>query len=208
MSVQCTLYILCFCLTTLHHTFCAIPCTTNADLAGCIVSDTKCLCTNQKFISSTTVCVQTAWTGDDLANALKFSQNLWVKVVCDLSPKNHLSLSKYHSTPSGHYSDHLLHCSHKLFCRCFLSFSHHAHIHICNLYLISFASLSVTGAGITRGVSYFSFAVSTIFHVLACSITNSQNFIQEELVLECVSLVVTCRIHQQQELQCKQPLER
>ncbi|KAF8909778.1 hypothetical protein CPB84DRAFT_1842997 [Gymnopilus junonius] len=37
---------------------CAIPCTASADLGGCVVSDTHCLCTNQAFVSSTTTCMR------------------------------------------------------------------------------------------------------------------------------------------------------
>ncbi|KIM41248.1 hypothetical protein M413DRAFT_445285 [Hebeloma cylindrosporum] len=64
---------------------CAIPCTTSADLGGCTVTDTKCLCTNDAFVSSTTKCVQAACTGDDLAAALKFSQDLCLKVGVTLT---------------------------------------------------------------------------------------------------------------------------
>ena len=65
---------------------CAIPCTTSANLGGCVATDTQCLCTNTAFVSSTTTCVQTACTGADLAAALKFSVDLCLKVVRDLFP--------------------------------------------------------------------------------------------------------------------------
>ncbi|KDR76917.1 hypothetical protein GALMADRAFT_138956 [Galerina marginata CBS 339.88] len=65
---------------------CAVPCTTSADLGGCVVSDTHCLCTNPAFVGSTTTCIEKACTDPkDLASALAFSQGLCLKVGVTLS---------------------------------------------------------------------------------------------------------------------------
>ncbi|KAI0062583.1 hypothetical protein BV25DRAFT_1825595 [Artomyces pyxidatus] len=48
---------------------CAIPCLTNADFGSCAQTDITCLCNSSAFITSTTVCIQGACTGTDLANA-------------------------------------------------------------------------------------------------------------------------------------------
>lgn len=61
---------------------CAVTCTSQADLGGCISSDFHCLCTNQKFVSSTTDCIYKTCTGTDLTDSLALSQQLCAKVVC------------------------------------------------------------------------------------------------------------------------------
>ncbi|KAF8801214.1 hypothetical protein BYT27DRAFT_7226963 [Phlegmacium glaucopus] len=64
---------------------CAASCLLNANLNGCIVSDTHCLCTNQVFVSSTTQCIETSCSGSDLQNALSYSQALCAAVGVTLS---------------------------------------------------------------------------------------------------------------------------
>ncbi|PPQ70107.1 hypothetical protein CVT26_013392 [Gymnopilus dilepis] len=64
---------------------CAIPCTTQADLGGCVISDTHCLCTNEKFVSSTTSCIESKCTGSDLQAAIAYSQGLCLTVGVTLA---------------------------------------------------------------------------------------------------------------------------
>ena len=70
-------------IINLYYTLldCAAACLANANLNGCIQSDTHCLCTNQAFVSSTTGCITAACSGADLQNALSFSQALCAAVV-------------------------------------------------------------------------------------------------------------------------------
>jgi len=57
-------------------------CTTSADLGGCALTNTKCLCTNQAFIASTTPCIQKSCTDPkDLTDALAASQALCAAAV-------------------------------------------------------------------------------------------------------------------------------
>ncbi|KIJ64734.1 hypothetical protein HYDPIDRAFT_28101 [Hydnomerulius pinastri MD-312] len=64
---------------------CAAPCLANADFGGCAQDDDTCLCNNQAFISSTTSCIQSSCTGNDLATAESFAQQLCLAVGVTLS---------------------------------------------------------------------------------------------------------------------------
>ncbi|KAH9474500.1 hypothetical protein JR316_0012960 [Psilocybe cubensis] len=64
---------------------CAVPCALNADYDGCSPTDNHCLCTSSKFVDSTTTCVMSSCTGQDLQDALSFSQGVCLKVGVTLT---------------------------------------------------------------------------------------------------------------------------
>ena len=53
---------------------CANDCLINADFGDCDPLDDSCLCHNQAFVSSVTVCIQRACSGDELASAESAAQ--------------------------------------------------------------------------------------------------------------------------------------
>ncbi|KAL5520867.1 hypothetical protein ACEPAF_2870 [Sanghuangporus sanghuang] len=53
---------------------CALTCIADADLGDCSATDNACLCNNQQFVSSTSSCIQSSCSGDDLQNAIEFAQ--------------------------------------------------------------------------------------------------------------------------------------
>ncbi|KAI0705421.1 hypothetical protein C8Q76DRAFT_801186 [Earliella scabrosa] len=55
---------------------CANDCLINADFGDCDPLDDSCLCHNQAFVSSVTVCIQRACSGDELASAESAAQQL------------------------------------------------------------------------------------------------------------------------------------
>ena len=64
---------------------CANDCLINADFGDCDPLDDSCLCHNQAFVSSVTVCIQRACSGDELASAESAAQQLCEAVVRRLS---------------------------------------------------------------------------------------------------------------------------
>ncbi|KAF8893126.1 hypothetical protein BD779DRAFT_1508942 [Infundibulicybe gibba] len=65
---------------------CAGPCLTTADLDGCALTDNACLCKSQKFVASSTTCIQGACKGDDLTNAEAAAVALCAAVGVTLTP--------------------------------------------------------------------------------------------------------------------------
>ncbi|KAF4613366.1 hypothetical protein D9613_010846 [Agrocybe pediades] len=80
---------------------CFVQCVT--DLDGCDQADTKCLCTSNKFVTDTTACVIATCKGDDLTNALAFSNNMCLKVGVTLTstPAALSTLTAQSSAASG-----------------------------------------------------------------------------------------------------------
>ncbi|KAI6112382.1 hypothetical protein EDD17DRAFT_1595822 [Pisolithus thermaeus] len=64
---------------------CANPCITNANLGGCSATDDTCLCENQTFINSTTTCIESSCTGNDLQEAEQYAQSLCLAVGVTLT---------------------------------------------------------------------------------------------------------------------------
>ncbi|KDR69077.1 hypothetical protein GALMADRAFT_77836, partial [Galerina marginata CBS 339.88] len=60
---------------------CAFPCIVGADLDGCAPTDNVCLCTSEPFVNSTTSCIESKCTGDDLIAAEQFAEALCAAVV-------------------------------------------------------------------------------------------------------------------------------
>ncbi|KAF8153308.1 hypothetical protein B0H34DRAFT_723056 [Crassisporium funariophilum] len=82
---------------------CATACLTSADLGGCQQSDTKCLCSNKAFVSSTTTCITTACTNAaDLQAALGFAQQLCAAVGVTLTgPTPSPTATPSQTSPAG-----------------------------------------------------------------------------------------------------------
>ncbi|EIW79793.1 hypothetical protein CONPUDRAFT_26321, partial [Coniophora puteana RWD-64-598 SS2] len=55
---------------------CATNCLASADMGDCQEGDDTCLCNNQAFINSTTSCIQSTCTGQDLQTAEYDAQQL------------------------------------------------------------------------------------------------------------------------------------
>ncbi|KAI6115318.1 hypothetical protein EDD16DRAFT_1594859 [Pisolithus croceorrhizus] len=64
---------------------CANPCITNANLGGCSATDDTCLCESQTFINSTTTCIESSCTGNDLQEAEQYAQSLCLAVGVTLT---------------------------------------------------------------------------------------------------------------------------
>ena len=64
---------------------CATTCIANADLGGCQMGDDSCLCHNEAFINSTTTCIQSTCTGQDLQTAEYDAQQLCLAVDVTLT---------------------------------------------------------------------------------------------------------------------------
>jgi hypothetical protein len=60
---------------------CAATCLANGDFGSCSQQDNACLCKSQAFVNSTTLCIQKACQGSDLADAEKYSQAVCAAVV-------------------------------------------------------------------------------------------------------------------------------
>ena len=62
-------------------TGCAAACLASADFGSCSQNDNACLCSSQPFIQSTTSCITSKCSGQDLANAEAYSQAICKSVV-------------------------------------------------------------------------------------------------------------------------------
>ena len=61
---------------------CAVPCLANANLGGCVATDTLCTCKNQAFVSSVTECIYSKCSGSDLTTAVDTAKQICEAVVC------------------------------------------------------------------------------------------------------------------------------
>ncbi|KIL66643.1 hypothetical protein M378DRAFT_160653 [Amanita muscaria Koide BX008] len=64
---------------------CAIPCIENANLGGCVATDTACTCKNTQFVDSVTRCVYANCTGSDLTTAIQTAQKICAAVGVTLT---------------------------------------------------------------------------------------------------------------------------
>ncbi|KAK7052991.1 hypothetical protein VNI00_004312 [Paramarasmius palmivorus] len=64
---------------------CYLPCITGAQLPAECGMDNACLCRNQQFVDSTSACIASSCSGDDLAAAQKFAQDLCLQASVTLS---------------------------------------------------------------------------------------------------------------------------
>ncbi|KII91555.1 hypothetical protein PLICRDRAFT_84951, partial [Plicaturopsis crispa FD-325 SS-3] len=66
---------------------CAAPCLSGSSVnyGGCSPQDNKCLCNSQTFVQSSTACIQSSCTGDDLTNAEELAQSLCAAIGVTLS---------------------------------------------------------------------------------------------------------------------------
>ncbi|KIM54030.1 hypothetical protein SCLCIDRAFT_1222324 [Scleroderma citrinum Foug A] len=64
---------------------CATTCITGASLGSCSATDDSCLCNDQAFISSTTSCIESSCTGNDLVEAEQYAQAICLAVGVTLS---------------------------------------------------------------------------------------------------------------------------
>ncbi|THU85128.1 hypothetical protein K435DRAFT_783425 [Dendrothele bispora CBS 962.96] len=64
---------------------CATSCLANADTGNCVASDNACLCRSQSFVDSTTQCIESSCSGNDLQTALTDAQMLCAAVGVTLT---------------------------------------------------------------------------------------------------------------------------
>ncbi|KAG9043483.1 hypothetical protein FS837_009493 [Tulasnella sp. UAMH 9824] len=55
---------------------CSLPCFTNADTGDCAPTDNACLCTNKPYLRSTTDCIQSSCSPQDLQAAAVIAQQI------------------------------------------------------------------------------------------------------------------------------------
>ncbi|KAL4072177.1 hypothetical protein V8B97DRAFT_1915696 [Scleroderma yunnanense] len=64
---------------------CAVTCITNANTGGCASTDDSCLCNNQTFVSTTTSCIESSCSGNDLVEAEQYAQAICAAVGVTLT---------------------------------------------------------------------------------------------------------------------------
>ncbi|KAF9001187.1 hypothetical protein BDQ17DRAFT_1426752 [Cyathus striatus] len=64
---------------------CGQPCILNADLGSCSATDTLCLCQSSAFVSSTTQCIVSSCSGQDLQDAEAAARALCAQVGVTLT---------------------------------------------------------------------------------------------------------------------------
>ncbi|KAH9854536.1 hypothetical protein C2E23DRAFT_858262 [Lenzites betulinus] len=64
---------------------CSLPCLASADFGSCDPSDDNCLCHSAAFINSTTTCITSSCSGDDLKTAEAAAQSACLSVGVTLS---------------------------------------------------------------------------------------------------------------------------
>ncbi|KAF5366599.1 hypothetical protein D9758_008974 [Tetrapyrgos nigripes] len=80
---------------------CAFTCISTADTGNCVRSDNDCLCRNQAFIDSTTQCIESSCSGNDLQAALSGAQQLCALVGVTLTSTPTLSATDTSSSASS-----------------------------------------------------------------------------------------------------------
>ncbi|KAK7040743.1 hypothetical protein VNI00_009649 [Paramarasmius palmivorus] len=79
---------------------CAFTCVASADTGSCGM-DNKCLCSSQAFVESTTKCIMSSCTGDDLQAAVAGAQQLCADAGVTLSVPSASSTAPSSSNTSG-----------------------------------------------------------------------------------------------------------
>ncbi|KAK7436690.1 hypothetical protein VKT23_018945 [Stygiomarasmius scandens] len=64
---------------------CAMPCVASADTGSCVPTDNSCLCRSESFVNSTTECIESSCSGNDLQAALSGAQQLCAAVGVTLT---------------------------------------------------------------------------------------------------------------------------
>ncbi|PAV18153.1 hypothetical protein PNOK_0663900 [Pyrrhoderma noxium] len=80
---------------------CALTCIASADTGSCSQTDTSCLCNDQSFVSSTTTCIETSCSSDDVAAAEAFAQQTCESVGVTLTASSAASTGSATGSTSG-----------------------------------------------------------------------------------------------------------